>query len=265
MCTRDSTSAYVNFQWSMERLNTFFRLTQSLDLDAKEIRSLKRDFHDSILTDSLSSLRDQLVSEDPQLEKNQAELTNRILLLQKDMGESHLQTILSRYYDLRNELVIVQLVTLTEIYIADLLTLLFGVNNELLLFLESDNDLMKYEEILKYNSIAEIKGVIVEKRVQQIMRKSIVNMLKFVQRCCKGPKMSAEEFEEIDRIWDSRNLIVHQACKADEYYAEKYGLNKGDRLTISQQNIENSLDILQTVFSRIDQRAFSEFFHEKGL
>lgn len=255
MHSREITSAYVNFRQNIDRLESFIKLSQSLDLNAEEARTLRKGLFDSVLTEEIASIKDQLLLSEPELETNTAELTKRVLTEQMRIGQNYWRDQLDRYYALRNELVIVQLVTLTEIYITDLLTLLFETNKDCLFNQVSETDTMKYEEILEHDSISDLRDIIIRKRVDQVMRKSINNMVRSIQRCCKGPKITDQEFEQLAKIWDIRNLIVHQAGKVDDYFSQKYGLSQGTSFHIDQGFVEDCLRMLNMIFLRIDQAA----------
>ena len=116
---------------------------------------------------------------------------------------------------------------------------------------------MKYSQIIQYTSLDELVDIMIENRTQQIMKKSILNMLKFLQTNCKGPNISDKEKAEIKKIWDTRNLIVHQAGVVDRYFSTEHGLSEGSQITITQSIVDDALNIVKLVFERTDLQIFS--------
>ena len=122
---------------------------------------------------------------------------------------------------------------------------------------EEELNSMKYIDILKYHSIDDLKEELIQRKVVQILKRSIRRMMRFfIETFTNDIIANTAELDMIEKMWDTRNLIVHQNGIIDLAYSKKYNLVKGNRVLVNNDFINDHYRNIEKLFSNIDKAAF---------
>jgi len=251
------TLEYDRYLVGYDKLQQFVHFSKSLDPDAEAIKVYRSSFFTDIKNTVVERAKDRVLTDRPTLANDPVQFASAVTDLQNEIEEEVWEERLLRYHTLRNELTIVQLVTIVEVYISEALRLMFSKKDVFILKIITDDHFMRFKELLKYGTIDEVKGEIIERMVQQTMKRSILRMIGFIQECApKHFSLSDPERIHLERFWDTRNLIIHQNSAIDEAYSVKYSIPRGGFLQIDEAFIQSYTSILQQVLDRLDTAVY---------
>jgi len=108
---------------------------------------------------------------------------------------------------------------------------------------------ISFAELDEITKIEDAKNHILTKEIDQILlNEGVKNRFQILQTemGIRLPK-NQDHIKEINKLIKTRNLVVHNSCKADKEYVSNYGEGKikiGDQLRFTNKNLEDSLALI---------------------
>lgn len=159
-------------------------------------------------------------------------------------------------YSLISENLLVELISIFEDYIQNILKYLLHKNQELAL---SSDKQINADEILKYNSIEDLKSAIIEDKVHKLMYRSLKNIINFISSGFKV-RFELEDDMYMDVLYwkETRNIIIHNRGIVNDIYLnaiKKHGIKRelqiGNRLEIEISEVIRFAENLKLVANEI--------------
>ncbi|MBI1293685.1 hypothetical protein GC175_01855 [bacterium] len=251
------TQEYEEFLSNLDKLIQFVQFSKSLDPDATAVKNYRTSYVEDAKSLVLERAKEKVLLSNPLLVENPAKLASVISETQAEVEEEVWAERLSKYHSLRNELTVVQFVTIVEVYIYCLFKLLFKRQPQLMKNEFTNDHQMRYKELIAYESIDDLHEQITERITKQLMNKSIANMLKAIQKYCpKHVTLTEEDSKAFSYFWDMRNLIVHKGGIVDETFASNYSQTKGASLQLEDSSIEQQRIKLCVVLEKLDEGVY---------
>jgi len=159
---------------------------------------------------------------------------------------------------LRN-MFLVYLVTEFESFLSEILSVLYKKNPELLI----KEDSIKYSDLKKFTSIAEIIDFMIDEKAKikgnnyKIINQNIDEIKNYFLNNFGIDFSKSVDWKVFRERFYRRNIIVHNSGFADDYYRDKTGEKIKGELEISEEYIQTTLEIFEYLATSINKAAKS--------
>lgn len=222
MTTTTQTAALQAFSHNLSRLTRFMQLAKSLDLSDTEVLKIRQEFYWQLTGDELLKIRDEAVTQQPNLEAKPAELLLEVSKLQRQREEGFIVEQLGQYHRLRDELALIQLVAFADAYRNEATALLFRKKTSVLIKHKADiikalSDLttpLDWDELYD-----EIIRVAVNNMTRNIKYRGWVEKIK--NDFSLTPSISGSDMDLFEEIIATRNVLAHNSGIVNKDYQDR--------------------------------------------
>lgn len=260
MTTLIQTSALQTFSKNLIRLDRFLQLAKSLELNDAEVFRIRKEFFWQTTEDELIKIRDEAVTSKPALETNKPELLKEVTKLQKEREEGFIAEQMSLYHRLRNELTIIQLVSIADGYRNEATTLLFRKKTSSLVRHKTEivKVLSDTPVPLDWNELYEdIIRVAVNQMTRTAKYRSWIDRIK--NDFSLTPSVNGDDIDNIEEIIATRNVLAHNAGIVNRDYEERAAPHY--RRTGQTAPVAGSLRHIDQVYCTSAAQCFERVIH----
>ena len=152
-----------------------------------------------------------------------------------------------------------------DIFIGDLLYYIYSKRISLL---NSSEKSISYEDLLKINSIKDLRNNLIEKEIDKFMRESNLDRFKILENKFNIKLRSFKDWNSFIECSQRRNILIHCDGKVTKQYynnCKKYGMapeniKVGDKLVIDEKYLFKSLDIILEVIFILGQTLWRKLY-----
>lgn len=152
---------------------------------------------------------------------------------------------------------LVYLVAEFESFLRNVLEISFGKKPEIL---SSSRKTIRYEEIVKFKKIGDVKEQIIEREILSIINKDVENINEYFEEKFNVQLSLFPSWKEFKERFYRRNIIVHNSGMTNKLYRLKTGYKGKDKqMTVSQQYLEESIRLFEQMGLHIAEQLYDKF------
>ena len=146
---------------------------------------------------------------------------------------------------------LISLLSMAEMFLADILRSYYLMYPEAI----GTSEKLQFDELNQFSSVQEIKEHFIEKKIEDIMRKSFIDLISFCKNELKlNMGYLGECNENLNEVFIRRNVIVHNGGTVNSIYMSKVksnlrkDLELGDKLIVDREYLDESIDMFEFIF-----------------
>jgi hypothetical protein len=158
------------------------------------------------------------------------------------------------------EMMVCRNVEAFDYYITQMLRRVFVQRPEIL---KASDYTIQMSEVLQCSTIDDVIQRVSEKKVQELSYKGLADIVKYLNSHLKlNFDEKIPQFQEALETFQTRNIIVHNACIVNEIYLQRTGqhnMKVGDIYPLTEDYFINATGSLIVVGARLDEKFVSHF------